>query len=67
MLFVKQLIKHQKKLNFLLRKDQLTLCYHDLNVTLKWASPDIYKLEIEQGNIINLEHVVYGKNDIAKM
>ena len=44
-------------------EDQLTLCYHDLNITLKWSSPDIYKLEIEQGNIINLEHFVYGKSD----
>ena len=44
-------------------EEQLTLCYRDLNITLKWASPDIYKLEIEQDNIIDLEHVVYGKSD----
>ena len=28
--------------------DQLTLCYHDFIITLKWASPDIYKIEMNK-------------------
>lgn len=39
-------------------KDQLTLIYNELKITLKWLSPDVYKLVIDNAYLINLEHVM---------
>ena len=42
-------------------EDKLTLIYKDLQITLEWSSPDIYKIELDDNYVINLEHILNNK------